>query len=199
MVGSEAMDLRRTVAALAILLAASSCSEEGGSSMARNPLSVRGWIEDVAGAKREQSPDIEIARRTQLFQATSVWIESAQFASGGVAENGSFIILDVPPGNTTISFNAPGAEQAKVILQNVPGNADVLIPEIILSNGGATVRNPKAIKVRVPGSVDKPRPTGQNAIIVGVTVPIMEVPVSQLVDRRDYPDPGGFRPVAIVR
>ena len=142
---------------------------------------------------------MEIARRTQLFQSSSVWVENTEFASGGIAENGAFIILDVPPMNATIGFNAPGAETAKIVLKDVPGTADVFIPDLILEPSGATVLDPKKILVRLPAKVDKPTPTGKTAKVGGYTVPIIETPLGQMIDRREYPNPGGFRPVATVK
>ena len=195
---------RRWLAAAALLVLAAcggeKAKDESVYGLSRDPVSVRGWILDVAGAKHETVPDIEIARRTQLFQSSSVWVENSQYASGGIAENGSFIVLDVPPQKATIGFNAPGAETAKIVLQNVPGSADVFIPDVILENGGAKVLDPKKILIRVPnGDLSKPRATGKNAIVAGYSVPIIETPLGQLADRRDYPNPGGFRPVATVK
>lgn len=165
----------------------------------RNPVSVRGWITDVAGAKMAETMEMEIVRRTQLFQSSSVWVENSEFASGGIAENGAFIVLDVPPMNATLGFNAPGAESAKIVLENVPGSADVLIPNIVLQPGGAKVLDPSQIRVRVPGEVAQPRATGKTAKVAGYSVPIIETPLAQLTDRRDYPNPPGYRPVATVR
>ena len=186
---------------LAILLVAACGGETTDSSRApaRNPVSVRGWITDVANAKRAETIEMEIARRTQLFQSSSVWVENNEFASGGIAENGAFIVLDVPPTNAILGFNAPGAETAKIVLQNVPGNADVFIPNVILENGGAKVLDPKAILIRVPGDVDKPTPNGKTAVVAGHTVPVIETPLGQMFDRREYPSPAGFRPVATVK
>ena len=180
------------------LLALAGCGEPK-EAVTRQPCSVRGWIYDVKGAKQAETYEQEIARRSTLFQSTSLWVENAQYASGGIAENGAFVVLDVPPVNTIIGFNAPGAETGRLVLQNVPGNADVLIPDVILENGGATVRDPGKIVVRLPTSIDKPRPTGQFAVVAGHRVPVIETPYSAMMDRRDYPDPGGFRPVATVK
>lgn len=174
-------------------------SDDSVYSLSRKPVSVRGWITDVKGATRAENPDIEIARRTELFTSSSVWVENSQYASGGIAENGAFIILDVPPGSATIGFNAPGAENARIVLQNVPGTADVIIPDVVLEPGGATVLDPKAIQVRLPAEVEQPRPTGKTAMVNNYVVPIIETPLGQMRDRREYPNPGGFRPVATVK
>ena len=119
--------------------------------------------------------------------------------SGGVAENGSFILLDVPPGNVTIGLTAPGADQARIVLQNIPGNADVFIPGIVLKKGGVSVLKPQDIKVRLPAHVTQPAPTGQMASIAGVQVPVVNVPIATMVDRHDYPQPAGFHPVTKLR
>jgi len=187
---------------MALLFAAACGGRENDNtvySLSRNPVSVRGWVLDVKGAQRAEIMEVEIARRTQLFASSSVWVENSEYSSGGIAENGAFIILDVPPMNATIGFNAPGAEAAKLVLQNVPGTADVFIPDVILEPNGATVLDPKKIQVRLPAEVDKPRLTGKNAIVAGYTVPIIETPLAQMMDRREYPNPGGFRPVATVK
>lgn len=174
-------------------------SEESIYVLNREPTSVRGWIVDVANAKRAETFEIEIARRQQLFQATSLWVENNQYASGGISDNGAFVILDVPPHEATIGFNAPGAEDAKLVLKNVPGNADVFIPDIVLARGGATVLDPKKILIRLPMRIDKPKATGHMAMIGPYAVPIIATPLGQLTDRREYPNPGGFRPVATVK
>ena len=193
----------RRPAVLLALVALFAC--KGGESSGGNfrppsePVSVRGWILDVKGAQRGETMEMEVARRSQLFMASSVWVENSDFASGGIAENGAFVILDVPPNNPVIGFNAPGAETAKVVMQNIPPLADVFIPDLILENGGATVYDPKKIVVRLLADVDKPRPTGKTAIVAGYTVPVIEVPGSQMNDRRDYPRVPGFRPLATVK
>lgn len=192
--------MRRPLLAL-LALALAACGGEKSSIYTMNgkPVSVRGWILDVKGAEHSDIVDVEIARRAQLFLSSSVWVENTEYASGGIAESGAFIILDVPPGNATIGFNAPGAETAKIVMQGVPGTADVFIPDVILEPNGATVLDPKKIVIRLPASVDKPTLTGKTAIVAGHTVPIIETPLAQMMDRRDYPSPGGFRPVATVK
>ena len=191
--------IRRLFAASLVLLAACGQGEKNSPMNISDPVSVRGWITDVKGAKRGETIEMEIARRTELFSSSSVWIENVQYASGGIAENGSFVILDVPPNTSTIGFNAPGAESAKIVMQNIPGNADVFLPNVVLENGGATVLDPKDLVVRIPGDVDKVRPTGKTATIAGYQVPIVETPLRELENRRDYPQPPGFRPVATVK
>jgi hypothetical protein len=194
--------MRRPLIAIAMLVLAA-CGEKNSNTsvyrLSRNPVSVRGWILDVKGAQHEQVADVEIARRTQLFQSTTVWVENTEFASGGVAENGSFIVLDVPPDKAILGFNAPGAETARIVLEGVPGTADVFIPDVILEPDGATVLDPKKILVRLPADVDKPTPSGKTAKIGGYTVPIINTPLRDMIDRREYPNPGGFRPVATVK
>lgn len=195
--------MSRRFLALAILTLAACGGKEGGDEiyrLSRDPVSVRGWILDVKGAQRAETIEMEIARRTQLFQSTSVWVEDVQYASGGIAENGAFIVLDVPPMKAVLGFNAPGAETAKVVLEGVPAQSDVIIPDLILEAGGATVLDPKKIVVRLPtDAVDKPTLTNKTVRVMGYTVPITHMPVSAMTDRREYPQVPGFRPVATVK
>jgi hypothetical protein len=194
--------MRRPLFAL-LTIALAACggetSENSVYKLSRDPVSVRGWIVDVKGAQHSDIMDVEIARRTQLFQSSTVWVEKTEFASGGIAENGGFIILDVPPMNATIGFNAPGAETAKIVLEGVPGTADVFIPDVLLEPNGATVLDPKKILVRLPAKIDKATPSGKTAKVGSYTVPIILTPLAQMIDRRDYPSPAGFRPVATVK
>ncbi len=139
--------MRRTLLALALLVLASCGGEKKGDEsiymLSRDPISVRGWILDVKDAPRASTMEMEIARRTQLFASTSVWVEDVQYASGGIAENGAFIVLDVPPAKAVLGFNAPGAESAKLVLEGVPATADVFIPDLILQNVNVTVLDPR--------------------------------------------------------
>ena len=185
---------------LLLIVVACGGGQQPAQPLSKTPVSVRGWIADVEGASRGelQTPETEGARLAELFQATNAWIDDAPYVSGGVAPNGSFILLDVPPGNVTISFRAPGAEQARLTLQNIPGNADVLIPAILLTKDSSTLLQPDQVYVRIPGPVNAPRRIDHQASINGVPVPVLEAPVASFVDRRDFPE-RGLRPVAIVR
>jgi hypothetical protein len=192
--------------AIALFLLAAACGgEQQASKLSRQPVSVRGWIEDVetptSGTGDFKTVETEAARRLAMFQQTSAWIEGAPYASGGVSEAGSFVLLDVPPGNVTISFNAPGAETAQLVLQNLPPNADVLIPGLVLKAGGSSLAQPDKVMVRVPSAANASKPTGATATIAGRPIPIMEVPLRELENRRDYPPPGGVQaaPVATVK
>jgi len=184
---------------LALLVSCSETPADSPHALSRQPVSVRGWLHDVEGAQHEQIPDLEIARRQQIFMGTTVFVDKSEFSSGGVAENGAFLVLDVPPNSADVVFQSTNIDAAKLELRDVPGNADVLVPSVILRRGNVTVLDPKAIKVRLPGEGKQARDTGKFATVAGYKVPIIETPLSQLTDRRDYPNPGGFRPVAIVR
>jgi hypothetical protein len=186
-----------------LALALAACAERDDPSMprlSRAPVSVRGWIVDVEGAQpADRTPETEAARRAYLFQNTTVWVENAAFVSGGVAENGAFILLDVPPGNVTVSFTAPGAEGARLVLQNIPGNADVFVPNLLLKKNGVALLDPNGVKVRIAADVPGPLPTEQTAIVATKPVYVVQVPLTHLADRRDYPNPGGIRPVATFK
>lgn len=159
---------------------------------------MRGWIADVEGTSGGdfKTVETETARRLQIFQNSHVWIDNAPYVSGGVVETGAFMLLDVPPGNVTITFQAPGVDAARLILQNVPGRADVFIPGLILKRDGTVgVADPKAIRVRIPPDV-KPA----TAIVAGQSVPAVETQLKELMDRHDYPEPPSVgAPVTRVR
>lgn len=168
----------------------------------KHPISVRGWIEDVEGAPNApfRTTETEAARKTQLFQATSVWIEGAPYVSGGVMENGSFVLLDVPPGDVTITFHAPGADRSTLRLQAIPGTADVLVPHLLLRQGEVKLLEPDTVRVRLAKQIDRPRPTNQKVRVAGSEISVTEVPIKEMADRRDFPNPtGATAPVAIVK
>ena len=192
----------RVVPVLLMLAIACGPDDPNAPRLSKEPISVRGWIVDVAGSPKApfQTPETDAVRRLQLFQSTYVWVDNAPYVSGGVAENGSFILLDVPPGNVTVSFSAPGAPNARLILQNVPGNADVLVPAIILKPNGVTLLDPKGVVVRLAAKIDKPSASRLTVNVAGLTVPVINTPIMQMTDRHDYPNPpAGLRPIATVR
>jgi len=188
---------------VALLLLVAACGEQANTPrVSKEPISVRGWIKDVEGSPRApfQTPSTDAVRRLQLFQSTNVWVENAPYVSGGVAENGSFLLLDVPPGNITITFSAPGAPAASLVLQNIPGNADVFVPALLLKSNSVGLLDPKSVKVRLAARIDRPSPTGESARVAGLTVPVINTPISQMTDRHDYPNPPrGPAPIATFK
>ncbi len=191
------------VCALLSALCVLACSnEKHAAPVSKDPVSVRGWIADVdtgAPNDRYRTVETESARRTAAFQAMNVWVEGAAYASGGVAENGSFIFLDVPPGKTAIGFSTTGVPQAMLTLENVPPNADIFVPGLVLTPKGITVADPKAIRVRIAAKVAKPAPAGLTARIAGNDVPVMNVPINSMIDRHDYPIPPSSTPAPIAK
>ena len=166
--------------------------------LSKEPTSVRGWIADVESKSSGQvyrTAETEAARRAAAFQATNVWIDNAPYVSGGVAENGAFVLLDVPPGDVTISFSTPTIPVARLSLTRIPGNADVLIPGVILKQDGSVgVEDPKALRVRLPVKVPPIKAT-----VAGVPVGVTQVPINAMMDRHDYPTPPSQLPLATVK
>ena len=197
------MNANRFILILALL--AASCGggkEPAGPHVARDPISVRGWIVDVDSGPNNayHTIETEAARKQNLFRGTNVWIENAPYVSGGVAETGAFLLLDVPPGNVTITFSAPGAPAARLVLGNIPGNADVLVPAIMLKRDGIALLDPASVKVRLAAAIDKAVPTGAFATVAGQRIPVMRTPINQMVDRLDYPTPPAMQaPLATVK
>lgn len=183
--------MRTWVPLLLLAFVALGCEEPlpGSIPLSKEPISVRGWIADVEGATKSPIPQVEAARRLELFQQVYVEVANAPYVSGGIGENGSFLLLDVPPGNATITFMAPGAPAARLVLQNVPGNADVLIPALLLKPSGVALLDPGAVVVRLAGKDREHRKTGLLVSVAGTKVPVIEVPLGELADRRDHPNP----------
>lgn len=188
-------------AVILLLFFACGAPDPNAPRVSKEPISVRGWISDVAGSPRApfQTPETDAVRRQQLFEAVTVWVDNAPYVSGAVARNGAFIFLDVPPGNTAITFTAPGAPAARLVLQNIPGNADVLVPAVLLKPDSVALLEPKGVQVRVAANVSRSTPTGKTAIVAGLTVPVLNTPVGQMADRHDYPNVPGFTPLATVK
>jgi hypothetical protein len=194
---------KRCVLVLALIAAA--CNERTGPPgprVARDPTSVRGWIIDVetGPSNTYHTVETEAARKRDLFRGTNVWVENAPYVSGGVAETGSFLLLDVPPGNVTITFSAPGAPAARLVLGNIPGNADVFVPAILMKHDTVALLDPSAVKVRLAAQIDKATPTGKFATVAGQRVPIVNTPIAGMIDRMDYPTPPATQaPLATVK
>jgi len=170
--------------------------------VSKDPVSVRGWVVDVEGSPSApfRTVETEAARKTHLFQSTYVDIPNAPYVSGGVAENGSFLLLDVPPGNLAIIFTAPGAPAAKLDLKNVPGNADLYLPGLLLKKDSVAFTEPQNVQVRMAAHVDKPTPTGEYAMIGTLRVPVVNTPLAAMADRHDYPNPPAqLVPIAKVK
>jgi hypothetical protein len=187
---------------LATIVASCGPSQPAGPHVTRDPISVRGWIADVEGGSSSSTfhtVETEAGRKTQLFQATNVWVDNAPYVSGGVAADGAFILLDVPPGNVTIEFTAPGAERARLVLRNIPGNADVFVPAMLLRNGDVELLDKASVKVRLAAAVKKASQAGV-ASVAGQTIPVMTTPIADMADRHDYPNPPASNaPLAVVK
>jgi hypothetical protein len=174
-----------------------------GPRVAKEPISVRGWITDVDGGENTaafHTIETESARKANLFHETNVWVENAPYVSGGVAETGAFLLLDVPPGNVTITFTAPNAAAAHLVLGDVPGNADIFVPSMLLKKGSVVLLDPKSVKVRMAAQIDKETPSGKFVTIAGQRFPLMNTPIAQMADRHDYPmAPATYQPMAKVK
>lgn len=197
------MNAKRFILILVLLAAACGGGKEpAGPHVARDPISVRGWIVDVDSGPNNayHTIETEAARKQNLFRGTNVWIENAPYVSGGVAETGAFLLLDVPPGNVTITFSAPGAPAARLVLGQIPGNADVFVPAMMLKRDTVTLLDPASVKVRLADNVNKATPTGAFATVAGQRVPVMRTPINQMIDRLDYPNPPATQaPLAVVK
>ncbi len=196
--------MKRSSAAFGLLLLfGCGPSDPNAPVVSKEPISVRGWVVDVEGGPNAgfHTVETEAARRAELYRSMSVWVDGAPYVSGGLQENGAFLLLDVPPGNVTISFSAPGAPESKLVFQNIPGNADVFVPSLLLTKTGVQFLDSRTVSVRMAAHVDKPQPTRQFATVGGLRVPVVNTPFAQMDDRHDFPVPprAGPRPLATVK
>ena len=182
---------------LTLFLLLTACS---GEATPRNrPASVRGWIGDIelTGESYAAVTKVDEAlRRMEMLGGANIYVENVKFASGGVEHDGSFLLLDIPPGNARIVFQIPGVADSVLTLENIPSKADVLIPNVKIAGGKATVVDPSKVKVRLPSK--EPKPTNVSMIVSGHRVAAVEVTLKDLADRRDFPTPEGPKPIAIV-
>jgi hypothetical protein len=174
------------------LIAACSPSETG--SAPRNaPVSVRGWIADVelppSDLMMVTDPYLQIQRKYAMFRETAIWVEGVEYVSGGVAETGAFIMLDVPPGDTTVTFQPPGLGQAQLTLRQIPPSGDVILPGLLIKGTEIVLFKPEEAMVRVPVSGTERRKLDIPAYVGNQRIDVWEIPMSEMTDRREYPTP----------
>jgi len=192
---ADSASLARRLLPLLILSVLAGCQgEPTGPAISKTPASIRGWL--VAPPPGDQqilhltdTASGEAAHRVRVFEQTRLSIEGFPLASGGMAGSGSFIILDVPPGNVIINFQPPEGTDAQLLLEGVPPNADILLPALEIRGNRVVPSDPGRVLVRIPGRLETRRPMDLNVTVAGHRVPVFEVPLSEMVDRRDYPDP----------
>ncbi len=179
--------------ALALVLALTGCEpRETGPDVSRTPASIRGWVGDIELPPGEMYRLMEQTTgvnqlKLQILQDTTLSVEG-QVASGGMAENGSFIILDVAPGPVTVIFSAPGLPENMLRIEGVPGNADILLPGVELTLAGPKI-DATRVQARIPEERGRPTPIPPPIRVLGQEVPVRAATLTELSDRRDYPDP----------
>lgn len=182
--------MRIACATLVLLLVLPGCGKQqkpSGPSLSKTPVSIRGWVVDVeppAGSYRVADPYAQASQKAETLRNTAMWIENMPFVSGGLGETGAFILLDVPPGKAVVTFQAPGLQPGHLTLENVPGNADIVIPDVVIANGKIDVADPSRIVARIGDNEQ----TGETTVTVqGHRVPLKRVPMNELSDRHEYP------------
>lgn len=192
-----------------LLLVAAGCGEEGNTAsktlpLSRTPVSIRGWIADIVeppGAPTPENETLRMQRKIDFFRETNMSVENVPYASGGLGESGSFVILDAPPGRVVVVFLVPGfPAESRLVLENVPPNADVLIPGIVLHPDRVELADPSRVVVRLASNVRERNEIASNVRVAGKPVRLFQAPVSEMMDRRDYPEPAPrYEPIGIVR
>lgn len=191
--------MRRALILLPLLLAACSGSEslekEGRGSFKKGPVSIRGWIAEIDLGTKQPDGVFSVTEpggtvghyQRELFKETNFSVRDVPYASGGVADDGSFIILDAPPGKVTVDMQAPGVPLVPLVLENIPPNADVFVPSIKLYPDRFELLEPHRVLVRVPSEGTQRKKAAAQAIVGGLRVDVWEVPLREMMDRRDWP------------
>lgn len=186
--------MRRSLPIALVLLSSliAACSPGGGGASARNqPVSVRGWIADVELPPSDMmmvtDPYLQIQRKYAMFRETAIWVEGVDYVSGGVGETGAFIMLDVPPGDSTVTFQPPGMQPAQLKLRQIPPSGDVILPGLLIKGTEIVLFKPEDAMVRLPGSGSERRKLDIPAYVGEQRIAVWEVPVAEMVDRREYP------------
>lgn len=155
----------------------------------RGPVSVRGYIESVPGTVN-LDPRFKVVAgnpEAELFKETSISVDNTEFASGNVADDGTFVLLDVPSGEVVLTFTAPGAPEAKLSLGAIPPSADVLLLGVVVKPDSVDLLDPTKAVVRLVANKDGLKPYSSSTVD-GVSVPVQYVPLAEMSDRRDYPN-----------
>lgn len=181
--------------ALGLAFCLTACSEPTGPLISKTPVSIRGWLTAPAGGDPSvlhltDTASTVDAHRARVFEQTALSVEGFPFASGGMAGNGSFIILDVPPGDVTINFQPPEGIDGQLFMKGVPANADVLLQALEFRGSEVVPIDPAKVVVRVGSNIESRRPMpGANMTVAGQPVQVVEVPLRELIDRREFPEP----------
>lgn len=174
-----------------LLLSACAAPENPGQGPGKTPISVRGWIAYIQLPPQElmKVSDPEQARRhmRQFMEDTNIYVVDMPFVSGSIAETGAFMMLDIPPGDVRIRFQPPGLPEAELLLRNLPGNADVLLPALKIENDQVTLMDPSKAVVRIPVDGGERRKVDSTVFAGSHEIEVWEVPFGDLVDRRDFP------------
>lgn len=146
----------------------------------KGPVSVRGWVARVDGVPN-------YGKNGYLYDLNA-YVDGIERVSGGVQDDGAFIILGVPPGESTVVFQAPGVEGAAIHFEGLPPKADILLPGIVISPEGVTIPHPELAKVRIAnGRGTEIEQVESTTTANGVALPTFRVPIRELGDRLNYP------------
>jgi len=178
---------------LTLALAGCAAPKGGGAGAHGSPVSVRGWIADVemppSDLMKVTDPYIQIQRKYAMFRDTAISVEGVDNVSGGMAETGAFIMLDVPQGDSILNFQPPGLPDAQLKLRQIPGGADVMLPGLLIKGAEVVLANPEQAMVRLVGQGTVRKKLDIPAYVGNQRIDVWEVPLSELIDRREYPTP----------
>lgn len=174
-----------------VLVVGCAAPEEPGQGPGKTPISVRGWIAYVQLPPQEimkvSDPAKARQRMYQFLRDTNIYVPDMPFVSGAIAETGAFLMLDVPPGDVRIRFQPPGLAEADLVLRNLPGNADVILPGLKIDGTTVTLLDPTKAVVRIPVDGEVRRKLDVAVYAGDQRIDVWEVPYADLIDRREFP------------
>lgn len=188
-----ARTFRLALPLLVLAFVIGSC-EEPRSQIVNHPVSIRGWIADVERTiPPGVSPNVIIQGNTleDYIQQSNVYLKGGKLITGGLM-NGSFIMMDVPPGDATIVFQAPGIYQSPMTIHGIPPAADVVLSGVDITKHGTKLDDPSKALVRIAAKIDKMREIPSTTTINGVKIRTVEVPLVKMGDRMNYIERGAF-------
>ncbi len=180
---------------LGMIVLVAGCGEPQ-SRITQGPASVRGWIIGIEGLNEGPDSVGIVGRHYNPYPDTNVYVPNVKFASGGLQSDGTFVILDIPHGDATLVFQAPGIDEAPMQIRNLPPNAELYAPGVRITRQGAILSDPSRAVVRIPVKENAPpREIPSTTLVNGKRIRTTEVYFKQMGDRMNYPQPGEWIPV----
>jgi len=171
-----------------------SCGEPRHSNVVNKPASIRGWINEIEKTLPPGvDPSVVMQGQTleDYLRDANVYLKGTVKVTGGLM-NGAFVMLDIPSGDETIVFQAPGIDESAMTIKGIPPTADVVLSGVNVTKHGAKLADPSKAVIRIAAKVDEIREIPSTTTIDGVKIRTVEVPLRLMGDRMNYIERGAF-------